>query len=115
MPERDPRQLPFDARARLEAIEAVFAMLAHGARRQILLAIHFRGGSVAGEIARRFSHSWPTTSRHLRVLEAAGLLTHEKRGRERIYKLQRERLALATEWLSWFDRPPGGEGTTSHG
>ena len=113
---RLPERGGFDAGSRLDALEAIFSTLAHGARRQILLVVHFRGGSMtAGEIARRFSHTWPTTSRHLRVLEAAGLLTHEKRGRARIYKLERERLALATEWLSWFDRPAGGEGTTPNG
>jgi DNA-binding transcriptional ArsR family regulator len=81
------------------------AALAHPARRQILLTLHFRGGvATAGEIAGRFEHKWPTTTRHLHVLEAAGLLHHEKRGRTRIYSLDKERLALVTEWLAWFDR-----------
>jgi DNA-binding transcriptional ArsR family regulator len=59
----------------------------------------------AGDIADRFHCSWPTTTRHLRVLESAGLVTVEKRGRERIYKLQTERLlAVAGGWLEWFGR-----------
>jgi DNA-binding MarR family transcriptional regulator len=48
------------------------------ARRQILLTIHFRGAANAGEIAARFAHKWPTTTRHLRVLEEAGLVQHEE-------------------------------------
>lgn len=80
------------------------AALAHPARRQILLTLHFRGGvAAAGEIAARFEHKWPTTTRHLRVLEEAGLLRQERRGRSRVYSLDRSRLALVSEWLGWFD------------
>jgi DNA-binding transcriptional ArsR family regulator len=57
----------------------------------------------AGAIADRFHCSWPTTSRHLRVLVDAGLVTVEKRGRERVYSLDTARLqAVAGTWLSWF-------------
>ena len=92
-----------DPEAKLAALDAVVGALAHPARRQILLTIHFRGEASAGEIAGRFAHKWPTTTRHLRVLEQAGLLRHEKRGRSRLYVIDRERLALLREWLSWFD------------
>ncbi len=92
-----------DAKEKLEQLEAAFAALAHAARRQILLTIWFRGGVVSSsEIARRFQHSWPTTTRHLRVLEEAGLLTSEKDGRNRYYKVDRERLDAARKWLGWF-------------
>lgn len=88
---------------KLQALDEVVAALAHPARRQILLTLHFRGGiATAGELAARFQHAWPTTTRHLRVLESAGLLRHEKRGRTRMYALDRDRLALVTEWLGWF-------------
>lgn len=80
------------------------AALAHPARRQILLTLHFRGGvATAGEIAARFEHKWPTTTRHLRVLEGAGLVRQDRRGRTRVYTLDKRRLALVTEWLAWFD------------
>ena len=83
------------------------AALAHPARRQILLTIHFRGGEMsAGDIAGRFAHAWPTTTRHLRVLESAGLLVHRKEGRARYYRLVRARLDVLAEWLAWFDRAP---------
>lgn len=81
----------------------MFSALAHPARRQILLTIHFRGGqATAGEIASRFEHSWPTTTRHLRVLEDAGLLSYEKRGRSRLYRIDAERLSIVQWWLGWF-------------
>jgi DNA-binding transcriptional ArsR family regulator len=82
----------------------VVAALAHPARRQILLTLHFRGGvATAGEIAARFEHTWPTTTRHLRVLEDAALIRQEKRGRTRVYTLDKARLALVAEWLAWFN------------
>lgn len=90
----------------LAALDAVCEAIAHPARRQILLTVRFRGGEMAaGDIAGRFRHAWPTTTRHLRVLESAGLLSHEKRGRQRVYRLRRDRLAVLEEWLRWFDRP----------
>jgi DNA-binding transcriptional ArsR family regulator len=88
---------------KLVALDEVVNAIAHPARRQILLTLHFRGGTAtAGELAARFEHAWPTTTRHLRVLEDAGLLQHERAGRTRLYKLDRERLALVSEWLGWF-------------
>lgn len=56
----------------------------------------------AGEIAAVFAHAWQTTTRHLQVLEAAGLLTHERAGRMRIYRIERKRLALVSDWLAHF-------------
>jgi DNA-binding transcriptional ArsR family regulator len=95
---------------KLAALDAVVAALAHPARRQILLTIHFRGEATAGDIACRFAHKWPTTTRHLRVLEDAGLVRHERRGRTRVYTVDPARLALVSEWLRWFDPPPPASG-----
>jgi DNA-binding transcriptional ArsR family regulator len=87
----------------VDIYEAVFGALAHPARRRVLLTIFFNGGSMtAGEIAAVFEQAWPTTTRHLQVLEAAGLLTHEKQGRTRIYRIQRKRLELVRDWLAHF-------------
>jgi DNA-binding transcriptional ArsR family regulator len=89
----------------LDDIEAIFAALAHAARRHILVVLNARGGRVsAGDIAARFEHSWPTTSRHLKVLLEAGLVSVERQGREWIYVLNAARLRSVTAgWLSWFE------------
>jgi DNA-binding transcriptional ArsR family regulator len=92
-----------DARKRLEDLETAFAAIAHASRRQILLTVHFRGQMTAGDIAKRFAYAWPTISRHLRVLESAGLLSHEKQGTTRYYRVNHERLKLARDWFAWFD------------
>jgi DNA-binding transcriptional ArsR family regulator len=96
-----------EPKARLDAYEIVFSALAHPVRRRILMAVHFHGEEMpAGEIAALFAHAWQTTTRHLQVLEAAGLLHHERRGRMRLYRLDRERLALVKDWLAWFSKHP---------
>jgi DNA-binding transcriptional ArsR family regulator len=94
-----------DAEPRADTYEIVFGALAHAARRRVLLTIYFNGGAMtAGEIAAIFEHAWQTTTRHLQVLERAGLLTHERQGRMRIYRLQRKRLELARDWLAHFSK-----------
>ncbi|MDH3707670.1 MAG: metalloregulator ArsR/SmtB family transcription factor [Acidimicrobiia bacterium] len=91
--------------AQLDDIDAVFAALAHEARRQILLVLHVRGGELtSGELASRFDCSWPTTTRHLGVLADAGLVTVTADGRQRRYRLELDRLLGVTgSWLGAFD------------
>jgi DNA-binding transcriptional ArsR family regulator len=96
-----------ESKARLDAYEVVFNALAHPARRRVLLAIYFQGGSMtAGEVASMFQHAWQTTTRHLQVLEAAGLVKHERQGRMRIYSIEKKRLQLVSDWLATFFRDP---------
>jgi len=98
-----------DPAGAVDNVERVFSALAHPSRRHILLVLHFRGGEMtAGEIAERFACSWPTTTRHLNVLREAGLVSVARRGRERIYVLDREALLkVAGGWLAWFEPEAG--------
>jgi DNA-binding transcriptional ArsR family regulator len=97
----------WEPKARMDAYEAVFTALAHPARRRILLTMNFEGGSMtAGEIADVFQHAWPTTTRHIQVLESAGLVYHERQGRVRVYHIRRSRLELVRDWLAWFLKDP---------
>ena len=82
---------------REDSYEAVFNALAHPAG-------EVDGQQDAGEIASMFEHAWQTTTRHLQVLEAAGLLRHERRGRQWIYYLERKRLELVADWLATFKK-----------
>ncbi len=91
----------------MDAYEAVFIALAHPVRRRILITLHFQGGSMtAGEIAAMFEHAWPTTTGHIKVLEQAGLVEQDRQGRTRVYRLDRARLDLVRDWLSWFAAEP---------
>ncbi len=96
-----------NAKARLAAIDACFSALAHPVRRQILMVLHARGDQMAaGAIAARFSCAWPTVTRHLSVLLEAGLIEQEKDGRSRNYRLNKDKVALAKDWLAWFSVNP---------
>jgi DNA-binding transcriptional ArsR family regulator len=94
--------------AELDALDAVFGALAHQSRRTILSVLHARGGEMtSGAIAARFDCSWPTTSQHLNVLQRAGLVNVELRGREHLYRLDTNNLHdVARGWLDRFSRPP---------
>ena len=97
----------YESKERQDAFEAVFTALAHPVRRRILITVYFNGGSMtAGQIAKTFEHAWPTTTRHLQVLEAAGLLQHKRLGRSRHYRINCRRLELVRDWLAWFSRIP---------
>ena len=91
------------ASGEIEQADAVFSALAHPVRRQIWLFVHFRGSVRAGEIARRFDCSWPTTSRHLAALVNSGLLSVERLGRERVYRTNDTLLTeLFERWLGYL-------------
>lgn len=72
--------------------DKVFEALASSPRRQILAYLSEQELS-AGDIAARFEMSAPSISRHLSVLENAGLVTGERRGQFVVYRLNRESLA----------------------
>jgi len=65
---------------------AVFRALADETRRQILEFLR-AGPRTSGEIAGQFKSSWPTISRHLSVLRAAGLVVTERKGQAIHYEL----------------------------
>jgi DNA-binding transcriptional ArsR family regulator len=90
--------------ADLDALEGVFGALAHQTRRTIIAVLHARGGEMtSGAIASRFDCAWPTTTRHLRVLEDSGLIRAELRGRERVYRLDADRLRdVAGGWINRY-------------
>lgn len=90
--------------AELEELDRLFGALGHQTRRAILSVLHANGGAMtSGAIAARFDCSWPTTTRHLRVLEDAGLVQTVFRGRERVYEIDTARLrTLALDWIDRF-------------
>jgi DNA-binding transcriptional ArsR family regulator len=92
---------PTDPRPSLDDAEAVFNALAHEARRHVLLLLSQLGGELpSGYLAARFQHSWPTTSRHLKVLEDADLVQVRREGRGSHYRLNRERVErVVGGWL----------------
>jgi DNA-binding transcriptional ArsR family regulator len=92
---------------KLDEIAKVFFALGHEARRHIVLLLGHSGGELpSGYLAKRFQHSWPTTTRHLNVLEQAGLVEVRRRGRGSHYRLKRDHVQrVLGGWLGMLDEP----------
>ncbi len=82
-------------------LDMTFAALADETRRAILSRLA-RGPATVTEIARPFPISLPAISRHLRVLERAGLLVREKQGRVHTCSLNAAPLRAASRWLDLY-------------
>ncbi len=79
-------------------LDATFAALADPTRRAILARLASGEASVM-ELAKPFAMSQPAISRHLRVLERAGLISSDRDAQRRPRRLEARPLAAATEWL----------------
>jgi DNA-binding transcriptional ArsR family regulator len=82
-------------------LDATFAALADPTRRAILARLAAGDASV-NELAAPFSMTQPAISRHLRVLEQAGLISRGKDAQRRPRRLEAARLAEASEWLERY-------------
>jgi DNA-binding transcriptional ArsR family regulator len=81
-----------------DALDAVFSALADPTRRAILQRLA-RGAATVGELAEPFDMSLPAVSKHLRVLEAAGLTRRRVEGRVHHIGLAPDSLREAARWL----------------
>jgi DNA-binding transcriptional ArsR family regulator len=81
----------------------VFGAISHPARRRMLDLLAEAECSVSA-IAGHFETSRPAVSQHLRVLLDAGLVTEQRHGRERRYRLVPERLSPVRDWLAHYER-----------
>jgi DNA-binding transcriptional ArsR family regulator len=75
-----------------------FSALAHPLRREIVERLS-EGPATVGEVTRDFGVSKPTISRHLRMLEEAGVVSRVIVGRTHRLALQPEALAEASQWI----------------
>lgn len=82
-------------------LNAVFAALADPTRRAILARLAAGEASVA-ELAEPFAVTQPAISKHLKVLERAGLITRGREAQRRPRKLVALPLAEATRWLAAY-------------
>jgi DNA-binding transcriptional ArsR family regulator len=82
-------------------LDAVFSALADPTRREIVARLADGERSVS-DLAEPFDISLPAVTKHLRVLEHAGLLRHRKRGRVRYCHLAPAPLRSADDWLARY-------------
>ena len=83
----------------MDALTQTFGALADPTRRAILAKLA-TGEATVGELAAPFEMSWPAVSRHLKVLEEAGLIERKIQSRWRVCSLRRERLQQAQAWIA---------------
>ena len=84
-----------------DQLNVVFGALADPTRRAILARLT-DGDLTVGELAAPFAMSQPAISRHLKVLEGAGLISRNRRATARLSHLEAEPLRDATEWLARY-------------
>ena len=82
-------------------LDAVFGALADPTRRAILARLA-EGDRTVGELTAPFGVSQPAISRHLKVLERAGLVSRNRRATARLSHLEGAPLREATEWLASY-------------
>jgi DNA-binding transcriptional ArsR family regulator len=85
----------------MDRLDATFAALADPTRRAILARLATGEASV-NELAAPFKMTQPAISKHLRVLERAGLISTAREAQRRPRRLQAAPLAQATEWLERY-------------
>ncbi|HET9997239.1 MAG TPA: metalloregulator ArsR/SmtB family transcription factor [Nocardioides sp.] len=78
--------------------DEVFDALGDPTRRQIIARLR-PGPTPVGKLADQLTIGRPAVSKHLRVLEGAGLVRHESRGTRNLYALAPEGMSVAQQWL----------------
>ena len=86
-----------------DRLSTIFAALADPTRRAILARLA-EGDATVSELAEPFPISLPAISRHLKVLEQAGLITRSRSAQWRSSSLQAEPLRDATAWMERYRR-----------
>ena len=89
------------------AVDSFFEALASRPRREILAYLSAQE-LTAGEIASRFAMSAPAISRHLSVLEGAGLVSGERRGQYVVYRLNKDNLVNTLTGFAFEICPKAG-------
>ena len=87
----------------MDSLSTTFAALADPTRRAILARLA-SGETTVNELAEPFEMSLPAVSRHLKVLEHAGLISRSRDAQWRPCKLRAEELKTAAEWLEGYRR-----------
>lgn len=85
-----------------QLLDTLFHALSDGTRRRMLSKLA-DGQQTVGELAEPFAISLAAASKHIKVLEAAGLIRREVRGRTHLCRLEPGPLAGAHQWLSAYE------------
>lgn len=84
-----------------DQLDATFAALADPTRRAILARLA-RGEATVGELAAPFDLAQPSVSKHLKVLERAGLISRGRAAQTRPCRLETGQLKVVAEWVEAY-------------
>ena len=84
-------------------LDTVFHALGDATRRRMLRDLA-GGARTVSQLAEPFAMSLAAASKHIKALEAAGLIRREVRGRTHLCRLEPGPLASAQEWLNFYER-----------
>ena len=82
------------------SLDLTFHALADGTRRSMIHALASGETHSAGELGRQFRSAQPTISKHLKVLERAGIVERKVEGRIHHFRLRRRALEQAGRWIA---------------
>ena len=89
----------------MEGMEPVFKALADPTRRELLDELFRHDGQTLGALASRFAMTRVAVAKHLRLLEDAGLVVSQRRGREKLHYLNPVPIhQIGERWIKKFER-----------
>jgi DNA-binding transcriptional ArsR family regulator len=87
----------------MDDLSTVLGAISHPSRRAILHRLA-QGPARVTEIAAPFDLSLNAVSKHLKVLESAGLVDRERQGRDHVIRFRGEPLRLVSQWVHEYER-----------
>ncbi len=96
-----PRQTSLEYNASTDRLSMIFMALADPTRRRILDLLS-KGDATVNELAKPFTVSLPAISKHLKVLEHAGLISRGRNAQWRPCRLEAEALKEGADWMNQY-------------
>ena len=84
-----------------ENADQIFSALADKSRRKVIEMLHEKDSSIL-ELSESFSMSFQALSKHIKILEAAGIVNKEKQGKFSICSLDHEAMKKSLKWISCY-------------
>ena len=88
----------------MDQLSDVLTAISHPSRREIIGRLAVNGPTRFTDIAEPFDTALNAVTKHLKLLERAGLIEREKQGREVFISLRPERLRLVATWVHEYER-----------
>ena len=82
-------------------MDVVFSALSDGNRRRIIEILHGKDSTVM-ELAESFSTSFQAVSKHIQILEEAGIVTKKRRGKYKVCSLNAQSMKETLNWIAYF-------------